>query len=55
VERTVSREELAAITSILCESVPDMVNKSNILTRHFSKFGEVRPHQDSFLALFPRW
>ena len=41
VERTVSREELAAITSILCEAVPGVVNKQDMLTKHFSKFGDV--------------
>lgn len=41
VERTVSREELASITSILCEAVPVVVNKQDMLTKHFSKFGDV--------------
>merc|ERR1719180_89464 len=41
VERTVSREELAAITSILCGAVPGVVNKQDMLTKHFSKFGDV--------------
>ena len=41
VERTVSKEELAAITSILCESVPGVVNKQEMLMKHFSKFGDV--------------
>eukprot|EP00092_Neocalanus_flemingeri_P027091 GFUD01029377.1.p1 GENE.GFUD01029377.1~~GFUD01029377.1.p1 ORF type:complete len:2023 (+),score=566.09 GFUD01029377.1:57-6125(+) len=40
-ERTVSKEELSNITSILCEVVPDVINKNVILTKHFSKFGEV--------------
>ena len=41
VERTVSREELASITSILCEAVPVVINKQDMLSKHFSKFGDV--------------
>lgn len=40
-ERTVSKEELSMITSIRCEVVPDVINKTNVLKKHFSKFGEV--------------
>jgi len=40
-ERTVSKEELSTITSIRCEVVPDVINKTVILSKHFSKFGEV--------------
>ena len=36
-----SNEELKAITSIVCENVPDLVNNSAILTKHFAKFGPV--------------
>ena len=41
VRRSVSKEELATITSIRCEIVPDVINKSTILGKHFGKFGEV--------------
>jgi hypothetical protein len=36
-----SNEELKSITSIVCENVPDLVNNTAVLTKHFSKFGEV--------------
>ena len=39
--RTVSKEELAKITSVRCEDVPDHINKSDILSEHFSKFGQL--------------
>ena len=41
-----SREELHAITAILCEAVPDVVNKEAFLRKHFSKFGEVTTMAD---------
>ena len=39
--RTVSKEELATITSIRCEQVPDEINNSAVLTKHFSQFGNL--------------
>ena len=41
VRRSVSKEELATITAVKCEQVPDVVNKTAILAKHFNKFGEV--------------
>ena len=41
VSKQVSKEELATITSIRCEEVPDVINKKAILSKHFAKFGEV--------------
>ena len=41
VRRSVSKEELATITAVRCEQVPDVVNKTAILAKHFNKFGEV--------------
>lgn len=40
-ERTVSRDELREIKSIICEQVPDLVNNVKVLKKHFSKFGDV--------------
>jgi len=41
IERTVSKEELREIKSIICEQVPDLVNNVKVLKKHFSKFGDV--------------
>ena len=41
VRRSVSKEELATITSVRCEQVPTEVNKAAIMIEHFSQFGEV--------------
>ena len=40
-ERLTSREELMSIKSIICENVPSILLKQPVLTKHFSKFGEV--------------
>ncbi|XP_043215823.1 germinal-center associated nuclear protein-like [Amphibalanus amphitrite] len=41
VQRLSSAEELQQVTSLLCTDVPEGNNDRTILTRHFSKFGQV--------------